>query len=120
LGPKDMKRTGLTLALLLLAGGLLADPLFCCALPADEHPTSFSAPAMDCCTSGEERGCGPKLERAATLRLDPVASTTFVLAAAPALPDSPQVSVPGSPVLGASAVVERPPRLHLLHSQFRI
>ena len=115
-----MKRTGLALALLLFAGGLVADPLFCCTLPADDPLASLSAPAMDCCTEGDTSSCAPKLEKAASLAPVPVASATSVLTAAAALPVPLQVSPTRSMFYRACSAVERPPRLHLLNSQFRI
>jgi len=39
-----MKTAGFVLAVLLLAGGLIADPLFCCTLPAEKSAVVFSAP----------------------------------------------------------------------------
>jgi hypothetical protein len=116
-----MKRTGLALALLVLAGGLMADPLFCCALPAEESAAAFSAPAMDCCPDGGAPGCAPKFEKpAANVPPTAAASTTSVLAAAPALTVPLQVSPSGSTLSLSCATVEHPPRLHLLNSQFRI
>ncbi|MDQ5857232.1 MAG: hypothetical protein M3542_03005 [Acidobacteriota bacterium] len=115
-----MKRTGLALALLFLAGGLVADPLFCCALPAEDPGARFAAPPMDCCSEEGTGACAPKLEKTANMPLGPLVSTTSVLAADTLPSVSLQVSPPGSTVSPACATVERPPRLHLLHSQFRI
>jgi hypothetical protein len=115
-----MKRTGLALALLFVAGGLLADPLFCCTLPAENHVASFSTPVMDCCTEGDTSSCAPKLERSADLPLAPVASASSVLTAAAQLSIPVQVVASRSTDSPARAKVERPPRLHLLHSQFLI
>ena len=115
-----MKRTGLGLALLLLAGGLVADPLFCCALPAEDSGARFAAPAMDCCNEEGTGACAPKLEKAANVSPSPLASTTPVPTADALLLVSLRVSPPGSTISAASVTVERPPRLHLLHSQFRI
>jgi hypothetical protein len=116
-----MKRTGLALALLVLAGGLVADPLFCCTLPAEDPGARFAAPPMGCCPEGGAPGCAPKFEKAAA-NVPPTAaaSTTSVPAAAPTLAVPLQVSRSGSTVSLAYATVERPPRLHLLNSQFRI
>jgi len=121
LDSKHMKTAGFVLAVLLLAGGLIADPLFCCTLPAEKSAVVFSAPAMDCCPDGGAAGCAPKFEKsAANVSPTPAASTTFVLAAAPALTLSPRVSRSGSTLSPTCATVEHPPRLHLLHSQFQI
>lgn len=110
-----MKRTGLALALLFLAGGLAADPLFCCTLPAEDHGARFAGPPMDCCSEEDTGVCAPKLERAANMPSGPLVSTTPVLTADKVLSDSLQVSS-----LTSTVTVEHPPRLHLLHSQFRI
>jgi hypothetical protein len=115
-----MKRTGLALVVLFLAGGLVADPLFCCTLPAEDPGVRFAAPPMDCCSEEGTGACAPKLERAANVSRGPLVSTTSVLTADASLSVSPQVSPPGSTVSLACATVERPPRLHLLHSQLRI
>ena len=115
-----MKRTGLALALLFLAGGLVADPLFCCTLPAEKHRASLAAPPMDCCVEEGTGACAPKLERAANLPAGLHVLTTSVLTADPPLAVSLQVSPAVSTVSHASGLVESPPRLHLLHSQFLI
>jgi hypothetical protein len=114
-----VKRTGLVLALLLLAGGLLADPLFCCALPA-EKAAAFSAPAMDCCAEKDSSGCAPRVERSLDRPQAPPASVSLVATAFPALSAPPSLVPPGSPDLRAGARVDRPPRPHLLDSQLRI
>jgi hypothetical protein len=114
-----VKRTGLALALLLLAGGLLADPLFCCAL-LGEKAAAFSAPAMACCAEKDSSGCAPKVERAldrpqaSPASVSPVATASAALSVP--LPDAPA----GSPDLRVVVRVDRPPRPHLLNSQFRI
>jgi hypothetical protein len=122
LDSKHMKRAGFVLAVLLLAGGLMADPLFCCTLPAEESAPAFSASAMDCCPDGSGApGCAPRFEKPdANVLTSAAASTTSVPAAAPALTVSLQVSRSGSTLSLACAAVEHPPRLHLLNSQFRI
>jgi hypothetical protein len=114
-----MKRISLSVAILLVAGGLVADPLFCCTLPAGDHAASFSAPAMDCCPEGARPGCLPKLEKPASLAPVAVASATSVPTAAAVLPVPLEVSSPGQWASPAPVAVERPPRLHLLYSQFR-
>ena len=114
-----MKRTGLALALLVLAAGLVADPLFCCALAAEETGPRFTAAPMDCCTE-EEHGCPLRLERAANVPLAALDSAAAVRAAKTA-EVGPTLLRPS--VGQGSAVrpgVRRPPRLHLVHSQFRI
>jgi hypothetical protein len=115
-----MKRTGLTLTLLLLVVGLLADPLFCCALPSIEHLASLSAPAMDCCPQGDMPGCAPKVEKAAGLAPVPVASATSVFMAATAAPATLQVSPPRSMLPRLGLPIERPPRFHPRSSPLRI
>ena len=114
-----MKRTGLALALLFLAGGLLADPLFCCALPTEDSGVRFEAPPMDCC-SEEGTGCPPRLERAANLPLAALVSNPPVLTAETAVVAPALVRPPAQTVSATHSAVERPPRLHLLHSLFRI
>jgi hypothetical protein len=109
-----MKRTGLALALLFLAGGL-ADPVFCCTLPAEDDGARFAAAPMDCCSEEDTGVCAPKLERAANMPPGPLVSPTLVITANTVLSESLQLLSVGSTV-----TVERPPRLHLLHSQFRI
>lgn len=117
---KSMKRTSFAVTLLVLAAGLLADPLFCCALPAGDHVAIFSRPAMDCCAPGDTSGCAPKLEKAASLAPIPVATAPSVLTAPSALPVHLQVSSPGSMFFPPCPTAESPPRLHLLNSLFRI
>jgi hypothetical protein len=114
-----VKRTGFALALLLLAGGLLADPLFCCALPG-EKTAAFSAPAMDCCAENDSSGCAPRVERAADRPVASPASVSPVATASPALSVPLPVAPAGSPDFRVGARVDRPPRPHLLNSQFRI
>jgi hypothetical protein len=114
-----MKKISLSVAILLVAGGLVADPLFCCTLPAGDHLASFSAPAMDCCPEGALPGCSPKLEKPPSLAPVTVASATSVFTTAAVLAVPFEVSLPGRTASPAPAPVERPPRLHLLYSQFR-
>jgi hypothetical protein len=115
-----MKRTGLAFALLFLAGGLVADPLFCCSLPSDDQRATFAAPPMDCCSEDGTGACAPKLEKAANMPGGSLVPTSPVLTADTPLPVLPQVSPPDSTVSPARAAVERPPRLHLLNSLLRI
>jgi hypothetical protein len=114
-----VKRTGFALALLLVAGGLLADPLFCCALPG-EKAAAFSAPAMDCCAEKDSSGCAPKVERALDRPQSPPVSASPVAMVSPALSAPLPVAPPGSPDFRVGPRVDRPPRPHLLNSQFRI
>lgn len=114
-----MKRAGFALALLFLAGSLLADPLFCCALPGEEA-AAFSAPAMDCCAEKDSSGCAPRVERALDRPQTPPASVSPVLTAS-VVQSAPLSDAPaGSPDFCVGARVDRPPRPHLLNSQFRI
>jgi hypothetical protein len=113
---KSMKRTSFAVTLLVLTAGLLADPLFCCALPKGDQPATVSAPAMDCCAEGTTPACAPKVEKAASLA--PVAGSEIpVFVAAIALPAAPP---PGPAFLYASALIERPPRFDLPSSPLRI
>jgi hypothetical protein len=114
-----VKRTGFALALLLLAGGLLADPLFCCALPGEEA-AAFSAPAMDCCAEKDSSGCAPRVERSLDRPQAPPASVSSVRTPSPSLSVMPPVAPVGFPDFCVGARVDRPPRPHLLNSQFRI
>ena len=114
-----MKRTGLALALLLLAAGLVADPLFCCALAAQETGPRFTAAPMDCCAE-EESGCPPTLERAASVPLATLDSAAAVPQAHAAEEGPTLLRPPVSEVPAVHPAVRRPPRLHLVHSQFRI
>jgi hypothetical protein len=114
-----VKRTGFALALLLLAGGLLADPLFCCALPG-EKPAAFSAPAMDCCAEKDSSGCAPRVERALDRPQGPPATVSPVATAFPVLSVSLPDASAGSPDFCVGVRVDRPPRPHLVNSQFRI
>lgn len=114
-----MKRTGFALALLLVAGGLLADPLFCCALPG-EKAAAFSAPAMDCCAEKDSSGCAPRVERALDRPQAPPASVSPMAAASPALSAALSDAPAGPPDFRVGPRVDRPPRPHLLNSQFRI
>ena len=113
---KSMKRTSFAVTLLVLAAGLLADPLFCCALPVGDQPARFSAPAMDCCAEGTTPACAPKVEKAASLAPVPV-SENPVFPAAIALPVAPP---PGPAFLYPGALIERPPRFDLPSSPLRI
>lgn len=113
-----MKRTGLALALLFLAGGLVADPLFCCALPSEDAGTRFAASPMDCCAK-QESSCPPRLEKAANVPLATLDSVAFPTA--DAAEEGPTLlRPPAFSVSAAHPAVRRPPRLHLVHSQFRI
>lgn len=115
-----MKKTGLALALLLLAGGLVADPLFCCALPAEDHGAKLAAPPMECCSEDGTAACAPRLEKAAKMPGGSLVTATPLLTADTPPPVLPQASRPDSTVSPARAAIERPPRLHLLNSQLRI
>lgn len=106
--------------LFLVVAALQADPLFCCTLSGPDRTARFTAPVMDCCAEEESRGCAQKLGAAPSLLLGPVVSAVMVLADSTTSAVSPQASPAESTVSPASASVERPQRLPLLHSQFRI
>jgi hypothetical protein len=113
-----MKRIGLAVTLLVLAGGVLADPLFCCALPSEDAGARFEAAPMDCCGE-QESGCPPRLEKTASVPLATLDSVAFPTA--DAAEEGPTLLPPPAlPVTVAHPPVRRPPRLHLVHSQFRI
>ena len=114
-----MKRIGLASALLVLAAGFVADPLFCCALAAEETGPRLTAAPMDCCPE-EHRGCPPRLERSANVPLAPLDSAAAVPAAETAGERPTLLRPPVSEGSAAHPAVQRPPRLHLVLSQFRI